>query len=56
MRNQVRALPKPVLVVGAGHVAVPVAEIGRLLDFEVAVIDDRPSFANAARFPMAERI
>jgi len=50
-------LPKPVLVVvGAGHVAVPVAEVGRLLDFEVVVIDDRPSFANVARFPMADRL
>jgi xanthine dehydrogenase accessory factor len=50
-------LPKPVLViVGAGHVAVPVAEVGRLLDFEVVVIDDRPSFANPERFPTADRI
>jgi xanthine dehydrogenase accessory factor len=51
------ALPKPTLViVGAGHVAVPVAEVGRLLDFEVVVIDDRPSFANRERFPTADRI
>jgi xanthine dehydrogenase accessory factor len=51
------ALPRPVLVVvGAGHVAVPVAEVGRLLDFEVVVIDDRPSFANPERFPTADRI
>jgi xanthine dehydrogenase accessory factor len=51
------ALPKPVLViVGAGHIAVPVAQVGRLLDFEVVVIDDRPTFANAARFPDANRI
>ena len=51
------ALPKPVLViVGAGHVAIPVAEVGRLLDFDVVVIDDRPSFANRARFPSADRI
>jgi xanthine dehydrogenase accessory factor len=50
-------LPKPVLVVvGAGHVAVPVAEVGTLLDFEVVVIDDRLSFANADRFPMADRL
>jgi xanthine dehydrogenase accessory factor len=51
------ALPKPTLVVvGAGHVAVPIAQVGRLLDFEVVVIDDRPSFANAERFPDADRI
>ena len=51
------ALPRPTLVVvGAGHVAVPIAQVGRLLDFEVVVIDDRPSFANAERFPDADRI
>jgi xanthine dehydrogenase accessory factor len=51
------AVPRPTLVVvGAGHVAMPIAEVGRLLDFEVVVIDDRPSFANAERFPHADRI
>jgi xanthine dehydrogenase accessory factor len=51
------AVPRPTLViVGAGHVAVPIAEVGRLMDFEVVVIDDRPSFANAERFPHADRI
>ena len=51
------ALPKPTLiVVGAGHVAVPIAQVGRLLDFEVMVVDDRPSFANSDRFPTADRI
>ncbi len=50
-------LPRPTLVVvGAGHVAVPIAQVGRLLDFEVIVIDDRPSFANADRFPDADQI
>jgi len=51
------AVPRPTLVVvGAGHVAMPIAEVGRLLDFEVVVVDDRPSFANADRFPNADRI
>jgi len=51
------ALPKPVLiVVGAGHVAVPIAQVGRLLDFHTVVVDDRPSFANKQRFPTADRI
>lgn len=51
------ALPRPTLVVvGAGHVAMPIAQVGRLLDFEVVVIDDRPSFANAERFPDADQI
>ena len=51
------AVPRPTLVVvGAGHVAKPIAQVGRMLDFEVVVIDDRPSFANVQRFPDADRI
>jgi xanthine dehydrogenase accessory factor len=50
-------LPRPTLViVGAGHVAQPLAEVGKLLEFDVVVVDDRPSFANADRFPSADRI
>jgi xanthine dehydrogenase accessory factor len=45
-----------VLIVGAGHVAVPVAQIASLCDFRVAVLDDRPSFANRERFPQAESV
>jgi xanthine dehydrogenase accessory factor len=51
------AVPRPTLViVGAGHVGVPIARVGRLLDFEVVVIDDRPLYANAERFPDADRV
>lgn len=50
-------LPPPTLViVGAGHIALALAQVGKLLEFEVVVIDDRPSFANRERFPMADRI
>lgn len=38
------------IVFGAGHIAVPLADIARKIDFAVVVVDDRPSFANAARF------
>lgn len=49
--------PRPVLVIfGGGHVAVPVAEIGKLIDFEVIVNDDRRDFANWERFPRADRV
>ena len=41
---------------GAGHVAVPTAHIAALVGFRVVVIDDRPEFANAERFPSASRI
>lgn len=46
--------PRPGLVIfGGGHVALPVAKIGHLLDFEVTVCDDRKEFANSQRFPQA---
>ncbi len=48
--------PSTLVVVGAGHVAMPMAQVGKLLDFDVIVVDDRASFANAERFPSADRI
>lgn len=44
------------LIVGAGHVALPLAELGKLVDFEVVVLDDRPQYANRQRFPLADRV
>ncbi len=42
---------RPTLVVaGGGHVALAIARQAQLLDFEVVVIEDRPEFANPARF------
>lgn len=50
-------LPLPtLLIVGAGHIAVPLARIGKILDFEVIVLDDRASFANRERFPDADQV
>jgi xanthine dehydrogenase accessory factor len=49
--------PLPRLVIaGAGHIGQAVARLGKLLDFEVTVIDDRAEYANRERFPEAERI
>jgi xanthine dehydrogenase accessory factor len=49
-----RVTPRERLVIlGAGHIAVPLARIGAMLQFDVTVFDDRPSFANDARFPDA---
>lgn len=48
--------PEELVIVGAGHIAVPLARMAKLLDFEVTVIDDRPAFANRARFPDADRV
>lgn len=48
---------RPLLVVvGAGHIAVPLAKLGKLLEYEVIVIDDRPEYANRDRFPEADDV
>jgi xanthine dehydrogenase accessory factor len=50
-------LPNPTLLIaGAGHIAVPLAKMGKLLDFDVVVLDDRASFANKERFPEADQV
>ena len=48
--------PPTLIIVGAGHVALPLAQLGKMIDFEVVVLDDRPRFANPQRFPMADRV
>lgn len=45
-------IPKPLLlIVGAGHVGQALALQAMLIGFDVAVIDDRPEFANPDLFP-----
>ncbi len=48
--------PDRLLVIGAGHIAVPLHEIGKLLGFEVIVVDDRTDFATRERFPQADEV
>ncbi len=48
--------PPKLIVVGAGHIAVPLAKIAKLLDFHVTVIDDRILFANRERFPDVDEV
>ena len=42
--------PERLIVVGAGHIAVPLAALGVSLGFRVIVLDDREEFATAERF------
>jgi xanthine dehydrogenase accessory factor len=50
-------LPKPILLIaGAGHVGQALAHQGKLLDFEVVVVDDRETFANPDVLPDADKI
>ena len=53
---EVHERPASLLVVGGGHVGKALAELGAMCGFLVTVVDDRPEYANAERFPAAERV
>jgi xanthine dehydrogenase accessory factor len=53
---EVQRRPPTLLIVGAGHIAVPLAQLGSLCAFSVTVLDDRAQFATRERFPTAERV
>ncbi len=48
--------PSTLYIFGGGHIALALAKMGKLCGFNIAVIDDRPEFANTERFPEAEVI
>ncbi len=48
--------PATLLIVGGGHVGLSIATIAAHTGFSVTVLDDRAAFANAERFPMADRV
>ncbi len=53
---EVHAPPPELVIVGAGHVARPLCQVGALLGFRVTVLDDRPEFATRERFPHAAQV
>jgi xanthine dehydrogenase accessory factor len=53
---EVLPAPPKLVVVGAGHIAVPLVKIAKILDFHVIVLDDRILFANRERFPDADDV
>ncbi|MDP9129129.1 MAG: XdhC/CoxI family protein [Candidatus Binatota bacterium] len=53
---EVMPAPPRLIVVGAGHIAVPLVKMAKVLDFHVTVIDDRLLYANRERFPDADEV
>jgi xanthine dehydrogenase accessory factor len=53
---EVMPAPPKLIVVGAGHIAVPLVKMAKVLDFNVTVIDDRLLYANRERFPEADDV
>jgi xanthine dehydrogenase accessory factor len=50
-------LPQPTLYIfGGGHVSSAVAKVASSAGFAIGIADDRASYANAQRFPMASEI
>jgi xanthine dehydrogenase accessory factor len=48
--------PALLLVVGAGHVAMPLTTLARTLGYRTAVLDGRPRFATPERFPDVDEL
>ncbi|WXG41128.1 MAG: XdhC family protein [Candidatus Freyarchaeum deiterrae] len=44
------------IIVGSGHVALPLARLAEIVGFKTLIVDDDIDLANKERFPMAERI
>jgi xanthine dehydrogenase accessory factor len=44
------------LIVGGGHIAMPLSQMASMCDFAVTVLDDRAAFANRERFPTARQV
>lgn len=44
------------VVLGGGHIALPLVEFAAKTGFQVTLVDDRPSFANTKRFPLAKHV
>ncbi len=53
---EVHERPSTLLIIGAGHVGKALATMGDMCGFSIEIVDDRPEFANAERFPEADRI
>jgi len=45
-----------VLIFGAGHIAMSLSKLAKIVGFRVTVIDERKEFANQERFPEADQI
>ncbi|MFZ5646749.1 MAG: XdhC family protein [Bacillota bacterium] len=50
------ALPEDLLILGGGHVAVPLARMAEIVGYRYKIVDDRPEFADRERFPGAEAV
>jgi xanthine dehydrogenase accessory factor len=48
--------PPSLIIVGAGHIAIPLTTFAKTLNYRVVVIDARAAFATRERFPHADEL
>jgi len=48
--------PPTLIIVGAGHIAIPLTTIAKTLNYKVIVVDARSAFATRERFPHADEL
>ena len=48
--------PPTLIIVGAGHIAIPLTTFAKTLNYRVEVIDARAAFATRERFPHADEL
>jgi xanthine dehydrogenase accessory factor len=53
---EVMTAVRKVIIVGAGHLAIPLVQFTKILGFHTTVLDDRVVYANRERFPNADEV
>jgi len=48
--------PPSLIIVGAGHIAIPLTTFAKTLNYRVVVVDARAAFATRERFPHADEL
>ena len=48
--------PPMLIIVGAGHIAIPLTTFAKTLNYRVVVVDARAAFATRERFPAADEL
>jgi xanthine dehydrogenase accessory factor len=48
--------PLQLIIVGAGHVSIPLTKLAKVLGYHVTVVDAREAFATRERFPDADEV
>ncbi len=53
---QIEASPSSLVIVGAGHITIPLVQIARVMGFQSTVVDPRRLFASTERFPAVKNL